>query len=59
MIFFAKFEKFLLHNIVMPSFMTVRGQMPELDWGLFASLPSPPLNVRKSQCPIHIRVKEI
>ena len=40
--FFAEFEKFLPHNIVMPSFMTVRGQMPELDRGLFASLLSPP-----------------
>ena len=56
--FFAKFEKFLPHSIVMPSFMTVGGQMPELDRGLFASLPLP-LNIRESQYPIHIRVKEI
>ena len=31
--YFAKFEKFLPHSIIMPSFMTVGSQMPELDWG--------------------------
>ena len=30
---FAKFEKFLLHSIIIPSFMTVGSQMPELDRG--------------------------
>ena len=29
--YFAKFEKFLPHSIIIPSFMTVRSQMPELD----------------------------
>ena len=38
--YFAKFEKFLPHSVIIPSFMTVRGQMPELDWGLFC--PPPP-----------------
>ena len=33
--YFAKFEKFLPHNIVIPSFMTVVSQMPELGGGLF------------------------
>ena len=28
---FAKFEKFLPHSIIIPGFMTVGGQMPELD----------------------------
>ena len=29
--YFAKFEKFLHHSIVIPSLMTVGSQMPELD----------------------------
>ena len=32
--YFAKFEKFLPHGIIMPSFMTVQSQMPELEEGL-------------------------
>ena len=36
---FAKFEKFLPHGIIIPSFMSVRNQMPELDRGPF--LPPP------------------
>ena len=36
--YFAKFEKFLSHSIIMPSFMTVQGQMPELEEEL--SFPS-------------------
>ena len=31
--YFAKFQKFLSHSIIMPSFMTVGSQMPELDRG--------------------------
>ena len=33
MSYFAKFEKFLPHSIIIPSFMTIRSQMPELEWG--------------------------
>ena len=33
--YFAKFEKFLPRSIIIPSFMTVGSQMPELDSGLF------------------------
>ena len=36
---FAKFEKFLPHSIIIPSFMSVGNQMPELDRGAF--LPPP------------------
>ena len=36
---FAKFEKFLPHRMIIPSFMTVRGHMPELDREAF---PPPP-----------------
>ena len=32
---FVKFEKFLPHSIIIPSFMTVGSQMPELDRGNF------------------------
>ena len=38
---FAKFEKFLPHSIIIPSFMSVENQMPELDRGAFC--PPPPL----------------
>ena len=31
--YFAKFEKFFPHRIIIPSFMTVGSQMPELDRG--------------------------
>ena len=37
--YFAKFEKFIPHSIIMPSFMTVGSQMPELDWGAFSPPP--------------------
>ena len=40
--YFAKFEKFIPHSIIIPSFMTIRSQMPELDrgeGGLFALPP--------------------
>ena len=36
---FAKFEKFLPHSIIIPNFMSVGNQMPELDRGAF--LPPP------------------
>ena len=31
--YFAKFEQFLPHSIIIPSFMTIGSQMPELDGG--------------------------
>ena len=31
--YFAKFEKFLPHSIILKGFMTVGSQMPELDQG--------------------------
>ena len=33
--YFAKFEKFIPHSIIMPSFMTIGSQLPELDRGAF------------------------
>ena len=39
--YFAKFEKFLPHTIIIPSFTTVRSQMPELgrEGGAFCGCP--------------------
>ena len=39
--YFAKFEKFIPHSIIMPSFMTIGSQMPELDLGAFFAPPPP------------------
>ena len=47
--YFAKFEKFLPHSIIIPSFMTVGSQMPELDRGFFA--PPPPYKVGSQNSP--------
>ena len=41
--YFAKFEKVLPHSIIIPSFMTVKCQMPELDR---EALPPPPPPLR-------------
>ena len=41
--YFAKFEKFLSHSIIIRSFITVGSQMPELDMGAFLP-PSPQIN---------------
>ena len=38
--YFAKFEKFLPHSIIIPYCWTIGSQMPELDRGAF--LPPPP-----------------
>ena len=38
--YFAKFDKFLPHSIIMPSVVTVGSQMPELD----KSPPPPNIN---------------
>ena len=37
--YFAKFETFIPHSIIMPSFMAIRSRMPELDWGSFFAPP--------------------
>ena len=41
--YFAKFEKFIPHSIIIPSFMTIGSQMPELDRGTFC--PPPPYKI--------------
>ena len=54
--YFAKFEKFLRHSIIMRSFMTAGSQMSELDRGPF--LPPPPYNLSSRNTPYKLtRVK--
>ena len=45
--YFAKFEKFIPHSIIIPCFMTIRSQMPELDWGAFL----PPYKIGSQNTP--------
>ena len=46
--YFAKFKKFIPHSIIMPSFMTIGSQMPELDQqGFFA----PPYKIGRQNTP--------
>ena len=52
---FAKFEKFIPHSIIIPSFMTIGSQMPELDWGLFA--PLPPYKIGSQNTPDKLGLK--
>ena len=52
--YFAKFEKFLPHRLIIPSFMTVGCQMPELDRGLFA--PLPPYKLGSQNTPYKLRL---
>ena len=47
--YFAKFEKFLPHSIIIPSFMTIGRQMPELDRGAFC--PPPPYKIGSQNTP--------
>ena len=55
--YFAKFEKFLPHSIITPSFMTVGSQMPESDGeGLFA--PLPPYKLGSQNTPYKLGLSE-
>ena len=51
--YFAKFEKFLPHGIIIPSFMAIGSQMPELDWGGFLP-PPPPYKIGSQNTPYKI-----
>ena len=44
--YFVKFEKFLSHSIIVPNFMAVGSQMPELDLGAFCPPPPPPYKLQ-------------
>ena len=52
--YFAKFEKFLPHSVIIPSFMTIGSQMPELDRGAF--LPPPPYKIGGQNTPYKLRL---
>ena len=51
---FAKFEKFLPQSIIIPTFMSAGGQMPELDQALgggFLPPPPPPYKIGSQNTP--------
>ena len=51
--YFAKFEKFLPHSIIIPSFMTVGSQMPELHRGA----SPPPYKLGSQNTPYKLGLK--
>ena len=53
--YFAKFEKFKAHSIIIPSFMTIASQMIELDPGAFA--PPPPYKIGSQNTPYKLGLK--
>ena len=58
--YFAKFENFLPHSIIIPSFMTVGSHMPELDRrGLFVPSPPPPYKVGSQNTPYKLGLKVV
>ena len=56
--YFAKFEKFIPHSIIMPSFMTIGSQMPELDRGAFLR-PPPPYKIGCQNTPYKLGLNSI
>ena len=48
--YFAKFETFIPHSIIIPSFMAIGIQMPELDQGGFFA-PPPPYKIGSQNTP--------
>ena len=52
----AKFEKLIPHSIIIPSFMTIGSQMPELDRGLF--LPPPPHIIGSQNAPYKLGLRK-
>ena len=53
--YFAKFEKFLPHSIILPSCMTIGSQMPELDRG--EGLFCPPYKIGSQNTPYKLGLK--
>ena len=53
--YFAKFEKFIPNSIIIPSFMTIGSQMPELDLGAFC--PPPPQKIGSQNTPYKLGLK--
>ena len=57
--YFAKFEKFKLHSIIMPSFMTIGSQMPELDRGRLFCSPPPPYKIGSQNTPYKLGLNSV
>ena len=57
--YFAKFEKFLPHITIIPSFMTVGSQMPEVDRGGGAFSPPCKLGSQNTPYKIALRIPQI
>ena len=55
--YFAKFEKFLPHRIIIPSFMTVGSLMPGFDRGSFFVPPPPPYKIGSQNTPYKLGLK--
>ena len=49
--YFAKFEKFMPYSIIMPSFMTIGSQLPELDCGGGLFCPPPRYKIGSQNTP--------
>ena len=56
--YFAKFEKFLPHSIIILSFMTIGSQTPELDWGRGFLPPPPPYKIRRQNTPYKLGLRK-
>ena len=57
---FAKFEKFIPHNIIMSSFMTIGSQMPELDGGGGLFCPPPyKIGIQNTPCKLGLIINAI
>ena len=52
----AKFEKFLTHSIIIPSFMTIGSQMPELDPRGGGAFAPPPYKIGSQNTPYKLGV---
>ena len=50
--YFAKFEKFIPHSIIIPSFMTIGSQVSELEWGL----SPPPYKIGSQNTPYKLEL---
>ena len=56
--YFAKFEQFIPHSIIIPSFRTIVTQMPELAWG-GAFLQPAPYKIGCQNTPYKLGIKNI
>ena len=57
--YFAKFEKFLPHSIIIPSFMIVGSQMPESGRMAFLPPPPPPYKLGSQNTPYKLGLKNL